>query len=107
MKNCPDEPLAAIAELLRIGLLRVRRAAASGDAALCMIEADHLHNLPVLIERFSDELLNFYLTVERPAYLAQLNRHAAGDAHHRDVRQMETLWSTLEKAAHAQTSSAS
>jgi len=104
--NCPDELLTPLAELLRIGLLRVRGAAGAGDAPLCMIEADHLHNLPALIGHFSGDLLHFYLTVERPAYLAQLDRHVTATTHHRDVRQMEPLWSALERAAHVQTGSA-
>lgn len=100
MQECSNELLAPLTQLLRIGLLRIRRAASEGDAALCMIEADHLHNLPALIEHFSDELLDFYLTVEWPAFLAQLERHVAASPNCRDVRQMEPLWAALERGAH-------
>jgi hypothetical protein len=102
MSSCPDEVRVAVVQLLRTGLLRIRRAAGAADAALCFIEADHLHNLPTLLESYSEELLRFYLNVEREAYLKQLGRHAARDTHHQDVREMQPLWSALEQYAHAQ-----
>jgi len=101
MSGCPDEVRIAVVELLRTGLLRIRRAAAAADPALCFIEADHLHNLPTLLESYSEDLLRFYLDVERKAYVSQLGRHPARDLHHQDVREMQPLWSALQDYAHA------
>ena len=101
MSGCPDEVRVAVVELLRRSLLRIRRAAGAGDACLCFIEADHVHNLPGLLENYSEELLLFYLDVERKAYRDQLERHVAGHADHLDVREMLGPWSSLERHAHA------
>jgi hypothetical protein len=101
MSCCPDEVRIAVAEILRTGLVRIRQAAGGADPALCFIEADHLHNLPTLLERYSDELLRFYLSVEREAYLNQLRRHKARNNSHHDVRVMQAPWSALERYAHA------
>src|SRR4051794_19292143 len=95
---------AAIAEILYVGLLRVRNAGSAGDAALCMIEADHLHNLPALLQNPAEDLLEFYLETERDAYLRQLGDHRAADNHHLDVRAFERSWSVLEQHAHSPTS---
>jgi hypothetical protein len=102
MNSCPDEVRVAVVQLLKTSLLRIRRAAGAEDSSLCFIEADHVHNLPTLLESYSEELLRFYLNVEREAYLKQLERHAARDAYHRDVREMQPPWSALERYAHAQ-----
>ena len=102
MSRCPDEVRVAVVQILREGLLRIRRAAGAADAGLCFIEADHLHNLPTLLESYSEELLRFYLEVERKAYVNQLGRHVARDTHHQDVRQLQPHWAALERYAHAQ-----
>ena len=39
----------AYRRILYLGLLLIREAARMGDARLCEIEADHLHNLPALL----------------------------------------------------------
>ena len=89
-----------MAELPRIALLRIRRAAGAGDAELCLIEADHVHNLPQLLANYSPDLLTFYLNVERETYREQLQRHPSRDPHHRDVREMQSPWLTLERHVH-------
>ncbi|HTR43468.1 MAG TPA: hypothetical protein VMH87_17790 [Pseudomonadales bacterium] len=61
----------AIKQILSESLLSIRLQGALGNHKNCEIEADHVHNLPVLLINFSDELLAFYYNVERKAYLAQ------------------------------------
>jgi hypothetical protein len=56
-------------DILRIGLLRIRAYGNSGLAEACNVEADHLHNLPVLIQTLRWEELLYYYNVERPAFL--------------------------------------
>jgi hypothetical protein len=99
MKSCPEVVRVAILESLRTSLLRVRSAAGAGDAPLCFIEADHVHNLPALLVNYSEDTLRFYLDVERPSYLDQLRRHASGGNHHRDVRALEPYWESLDRCA--------
>jgi hypothetical protein len=100
MNACPEDVRAALTEVLRIALLRIRRAAGAGDAKLCFIEADHVHNLPQLLGHFSHDLLTFYLKVERESYRDQLQRHTAADARYRDIGEMDGPWQILERYAH-------
>jgi hypothetical protein len=71
-------------EILKVGLLRIRAAA---DRAECALEADHLHNLPSIIQSQRPELLQYYLTAEQPGFA----RNA------RDVEQFTPLWDELRR----------
>ena len=99
MKSCPEPVRVAVLEILRASLLRIRTAAGAGDAPLCFIEADHVHNLPALLTNYSEEFLRFYLDVERRSYQEQLDRHQAGTDGHRNVRLFQLHWDSLERFA--------
>lgn len=73
--TCPPDVAAAIAEILQIGLLRVRATAWAGEGVAA--EADHLHNLPVLLRQFDYEALRTYWSIERPAYLRRSRPEAS------------------------------
>ena len=72
-------------DLLSLGLLRLR--ACSSDPDRCVIEADHLHNLPAIVRSFSPSLLSFYWEVERMAYIEQSTEA--------DRAAFQPLWSDL------------
>jgi hypothetical protein len=67
--ECPVEILPLLTSIIQDGLLSIRVHGAAGRAERCAIEADHIHNLPHLIEDYRPELPEFYWNVERPAYL--------------------------------------
>jgi len=69
-------PVNAIADLLRNGLLLIREKAIT-DPAACEIEADHLHNLPTLLENHSLDLLRYYYNIERQDYLSRCRSEPA------------------------------
>jgi len=85
--KAPDAIVETVLEILRVGLLRIRYHAAAGDPERCVIEADHIHNLPSLIANYSPDLLAFYCTVERPAF----ERRSSP----RDVADFLPLWNRL------------
>jgi hypothetical protein len=85
--KCPTEVTEAIQELIRTAILNIRIAGNAGDAKRCAIEADHVHNLPSLLGDYSDDLLRFYLDVERVSFIDQ----SAG----RDLRTYEAQWHKL------------
>lgn len=85
--NCPQPFLEPLTEILKIGLLNIRLAAAKGDAQRCYVEADHLHNLPSLICNYRQELLKFYLEVEKPTF----EKNSVGA----DLRLFEQQWAKL------------
>lgn len=74
--KCPSEVAVILAEILKLGLLRIRSFGLKKNAARCAIEADHVHNLPFLLANFSDDLLRFYLDVERTSFLQQASADA-------------------------------
>ena len=86
--NGNDEINQILLEILRVGLLRIRVYGSSGDGDACCLEADHLHNLPALIQTFHRELLLFYYDVERPAFLRATTR---------EVDAFTKLWDRLGK----------
>jgi hypothetical protein len=82
-----DEIRSILCDLLRTGLLRIRAFGTDGLAEQCSIEADHLHNLPALLQTLQLDRLSYYYNVERPAYIKQVN----------DVEQFEPQWERLKK----------
>jgi hypothetical protein len=75
-------------EIIGLGILNIRTAATAGDPSRCFVEADHIHNLPHLVKSYSDELLRFYLNVERRSFVSQVSTDAA--------RPFEPIWARLE-----------
>src|SRR5262249_41628617 len=86
--RCPPEISEILSAIVRAGLLRIRSLGWSGRADRCAIEADHIHNLPDLIEDFSQERLAYYWDIERPAYIAQVPEEQRNG--------WETLWEQLQ-----------
>ena len=86
--SCPPHILEPLTEILTLGLLNIRMAAAQGDTRRCHIESDHLHNLPRLIADYRQEMLKFYINVEKPIF----ERSNAGA----DLRLFEKQWAKLQ-----------
>lgn len=82
-----DEVTSVLLGILRVGLLRIRNLGDSGHSDACSIEADHLHNIPTAIHPYCEDLVRFYLDVERPAFL-----QAIGAQRHDEY---EGLWNRL------------
>jgi hypothetical protein len=88
---CPPELAEVLARIIERGLLRIRVYGWSGQANLCAVEADHIHNLPYLIAHYSPDLLAFYWTIERPCYLEHIPETERAC--------WEPLWDRLSAAA--------
>ena len=89
--KCPPAVADALLDILRHGLLRARAAGWSGDAERCPAEADHLHNLPALLQDFAPERLQYYWDAERPAFMSQLSSE--------ELPSWEPLWQRLRSQA--------
>jgi hypothetical protein len=87
--NCPPEIANILLDLMTLGILRIR--AHSEDPIRCVIEADHIHNLPGLVRNYSRSSLLYYWDVERPAFIDRIP-----DA---DRAAFETLWDELRDHA--------
>jgi hypothetical protein len=68
--NCPPAIATILLEMLHHGILCARAAGWSGDAERCAVEADHIHNLPELIENYSPERLRYYWDAERVSFMS-------------------------------------
>jgi hypothetical protein len=74
--NCPPELAPILLNILETGLLRIRSLAWSDRADLCAVEADHIHNIPSLLEDYTEDKLRYYWEVERISYIER-----SGDEH--------------------------
>lgn len=88
MQPCPQNIAEPLLEIIQSGLLAIRAAGFANRGNLCAIHADHLHNLPALVEDYSEALLLFYWQTERIAFLEQLSPQ--------DCRIFDGPWSRLE-----------
>ncbi len=82
MMQCPQEIAEVLGQILHWGLLRIRT---YSNPRRSQVEADHLHNLPALLTKYSPDLLDYYWTVERPSYIARTM----------DSQHYEPLWERL------------
>lgn len=80
--KCPADIADVLLEILRTGILRIRVMDRSADTFL---EADHLHNIPTLLQNYSPELLKYYWEIERPSFVKRCTSCA----------QFEPLWEKL------------
>jgi len=85
--KCDDEVRAIMLNILGTGLLRIRALANEGHSEACSIEADHLHNIPSLIQQFDWDRLLFYWQIEKQRFVCVTPC---------DYAQFMTLWQSLE-----------
>jgi hypothetical protein len=69
--NCPPAIADVLLKILQLAILRIRASGWSGDAVLCALEADHIHNLPGLLADYTGERLRYYWEAERPSFVRQ------------------------------------
>ncbi len=86
----------AYRRILYLGLLLIREAARMGDARLCEIEADHLHNLPALLNEPDESRHQYYIRAERSLYLHRLSERNDDDCVAHRKRLYEEPWKLLE-----------
>ena len=88
-------------QILHFGLIAIRDAAHSGKSKYCEIEADHLHNIPSLIDEQNENRHDYYFGAERNLYaerLAQLaESELPGEAHKFALQRYKDLWAELQK----------
>ena len=84
--KCPQDVAEVLAEIIYWAVLRIRGSGFGGDARSCAVEADHVHNLPALIQNYSPDLLLYYWKMERPSFIRQVPEH----------RVFDEPWSKLE-----------
>jgi hypothetical protein len=69
----PDEIRTQLLTILAIGVRNIRAYCERRQYDLCWSEANHVHNLPDLIENFSADKLAYYLEVEVVQYRREMS----------------------------------
>ena len=87
LKLCPADIADVLLRILQTGTVQARSAGWSGDAALSAWEADHLHNLPDLLRRYSPRKMRYYWQRERVSYISRMGGQPMV---------FEELWAELE-----------
>jgi hypothetical protein len=85
--NCPPDIAAVALAILQMGIIRTRCFAIAANPRRCLIEADHIHNLPDLVRDYRPERLRYYWDIERPSFIAQVPESERGD--------LEPLWNEM------------
>lgn len=70
--NCPHEVSVIVLEMIQHGLDRIHESGRSEEHRRCVVEVNHIRNLPELLQDFSLDKLRFYWETERRAYLGQV-----------------------------------
>jgi hypothetical protein len=87
LKPCPADIADVILRILETGVIQARSAGWSEDAAPCAAQANHIHNLPDLLRRYSPRKLKYYWNTERSAFIRQMGGQPIV---------FEELWAELE-----------
>ena len=77
--NSPPIVQASLLKILKFGLLNIRHYAEDKNFERCGIEANHLHNIPGLLENFSVDLMRFYIDIEMPQYIRETDGQVIAD----------------------------
>lgn len=70
MNNAPKQIQDALTEIIYYGILMIRSEAKVGNSARCLIDAEHIHDLPNTINEYSDDRLLCYYPARVQAYLS-------------------------------------
>lgn len=75
----PDDIQTQLLTILEIGIVNIRSHCWAQRYHLCGVEADHVHNIPDLVENFSADKLAYYLEVEVAQYLREMGGNVRDD----------------------------
>ena len=82
-------------QILHHGLLRIRDSAALGHLDYCIVESEHLHNVPSLIGEINEERHLYYFSQERAHYLEHVDHSIPGLDF--TLRRYVELWDRLRQ----------
>jgi hypothetical protein len=89
----------AYLHILKHGLLAIRESARSNNAKLCEVEAEHLHNIPSLLDETNERRHIYYAELERKSYMDHVLSHADPGYMSRTVDLYEKAWVVLMRLA--------
>jgi hypothetical protein len=92
--GCPSEVAGPVLSILYWAILTIRGAGRNNQSRYCAIEANHIHNLPGLLRSYSREALKYYLDIERPSYIRDLEELPNMGSVTEEFRPM---WAELER----------
>ena len=87
LEPCPNNIADVILRILQTGVVEARSAGWSKDADLGAAQADHIHNLPDLLRRYSPRKLKHCWNMERSSFIRRMGGQPLV---------FEELWAELE-----------
>lgn len=90
--DCPDEVADVVLTILKDAILSMRIAGYAGNAEYCAIQANHIHNLPVLLRHYRRERLESYLKYGRGHYIRDMREIPGANP-----EAFDPLWQRLEE----------
>ena len=93
----------AYKDILQYGLMAIRDSARRNNIRLAELEADHIHNLPSLIDEPNEARHHSYLFQERPYYLDRLKDQVDVDCLRFTHARYREAWAVLESIAKPET----
>lgn len=77
--QCPTAIASVLLRIIKSGVLNIRYLINKGEYNFSAIEANHIHNLPSLIEDFSRDSLEYYINIESSEYLREMKDYVSQD----------------------------
>ena len=98
--SCPRELQKPLLEILYRTVLEVR--SRTQEDHYCFALADHAHNIPHLIDRYSPQLLFYYWECERPCFIRELERQGreSWQPFHQQWEVIEPIHERIRAATH-------
>ena len=87
LQLCSQSIADVILRILQTGVVEARSAGWSKDVDIGAMQADHIHNLPDLLRRYSPRKLRYYWDMERPSFIRRMGGQPLV---------FEELWAELE-----------
>lgn len=88
---------AALLQLLTLGMSRLSQALEQEDLEWAAIEADHVHNIPAMLDTFKQSALSYYLERERPLLQDRITERLGFHQATYDWKTLREAWSILER----------
>jgi len=75
----PEKVRVTIFEILETAILSIRFNLRQGNLEYCLIELDHIHNLPKILKKYDLGKLKYYWDITRENYIAKLKKLEKSD----------------------------
>lgn len=80
-------------QIIAQALMNIRESGSVSNNEQCVLEAEHVHNIPQFLEQYDERREDYYWTVERRSYLSYSDTYFSS--------RFDSLWKQLEATPRA------